>query len=363
MTIGRPKNRKRTKGAITFRKDGRKSPWMYRYWVGDKRKTGYASTRAIAEDKLNRALVLSADGMLSDNDLTFDEWSKLWLSSRRDIRDKTLNQYRSNLARASGYFGSKKLSKLTPSHLEAMYATLLDTGLSPTTVRQVHVNIGTCLRSAFRKGLIFRDIPSLAEAPSARKRKPIVLSRVEWKSLLDVSAKSSSGLIVEFVLKTGMRINVEALGTTWTQIDFARREVTVGNSKTKAGEYRVIPLDNGLISRLQSLHKIHLSKQLESGYKWNQTNLIFCTSAGNRQSYTNLQKRLLEPMLVEAGVPRLSWHHLRHNCGSYLLSENVPITMVSKILGHANPAITMSVYAHELPEDSEQVRTAMAKIG
>ena len=46
-----------------------------------------------------------------------------------------------------------------------------------------------------------------------------------------------------------------------------------------------------------------------------------------------------------------------------LLSENVPITAVGKILGHANPAITMSIYAHELPEDLDQVRVAMAKFG
>jgi hypothetical protein len=39
----------------------------------------------------------------------------------------------------------------------------------------------------------------------------------------------------------------------------------------------------------------------------------------------------------------------------------VPITAVSKILGHANPAVTMSIYAHELKEDFEQVRVAMAK--
>ena len=63
------------------------------------------------------------------------------------------------------------------------------------------------------------------------------------------------------------------------------------------------------------------------------------------------------------GLPRLTWHHLRYNCGSYLLSENVPITPVSKILGHANPAITMSIYAHELPEDLDQVRVAMGKFG
>ena len=68
-------------------------------------------------------------------------------------------------------------------------------------------------------------------------------------------------------------------------------------------------------------------------------------------------------MLNRVGLPYLSWHHLRYNCGSYLLSENVPVPMVSKILGHANPAITMSIYAHELQEDAEQVRTAMAKFG
>ena len=91
--------------------------------------------------------------------------------------------------------------------------------------------------------------------------------------------------------------------------------------------------------------------------------LVFWTSKGNKNSYQNLQKRVLTPMLEEAGLPHLTWHHLRHNAGSYLLSENVPITAVSKILGHANPAVTMSIYAHELPEDMELVRTAMAKIG
>ena len=66
-------------------------------------------------------------------------------------------------------------------------------------------------------------------------------------------------------------------------------------------------------------------------------------------------------MLKELGLPYLTWHHLRYNAGSYLLSEHVPIPTVSKILGHANPAITMAIYARELVEDKEQVREAMAK--
>jgi len=361
MTIGRPKNRKRTKGAITLRKDGRKSPWMFRYWVGSTRKTGYAKTRVIAEEKLNRALVLSADGLLSADDPTFKEWSELWVNSRRGIKETTKHQYRYNLARAASFFGSVKLSKLGSSHLEDMYVELIDSGLSSTSVHQVHVNVGTCLKAAYRKGHMSRDIAALANSPSAQKRKPIMLSRRGWKSLVDESAKSQAGLIVEFTLKTGMRIDVEALTTTWDQIDFETRSVTVGASKTAAGEGRVIPLDDGLVGRLRALRAIHRAKQLEDEEDWNALGLVFCTSVGNRHSYQNLQRRVLEPMLVRVGLPRLTWHHLRYNCGSYLLSENVPITAVSKILGHANPAITMSIYARELKEDFEQVRVAMAK--
>ncbi|WFG34729.1 tyrosine-type recombinase/integrase [Candidatus Lucifugimonas marina] len=162
-----------------------------------------------------------------------------------------------------------------------------------------------------------------------------------------------------------MRIDVEALSTTWNQIDFELGHVTVVASKTLAGENRVIPLDSALLGRLKSLRAEHRAKQLVSKpqNRWNPADLVFCTSNGNRQSYTNMQRHVLEPLLVEVGLPHLSWHHLRYNCGSYLLSEKVPITMVSKILGHANPAITMSIYAYELKEDAEQVRTAMAQFG
>ena len=45
------------------------------------------------------------------------------------------------------------------------------------------------------------------------------------------------------------------------------------------------------------------------------------------------------------------------------MPENTDIerSKSDKILGHANPAITMAIYAHELKEDFEQVRVAMAK--
>jgi len=37
---------------------------------------------------------------------------------------------------------------------------------------------------------------------------------------------------------------------------------------------------------------------------------------------------------------------LRHGTAYLLLNQKVPIPVVSKNLGHANPGITMKVYAH-----------------
>ena len=299
-----------------------------------------------------------ASGVLP-SDMTSEDWSEHWLGTKVNVKQKTLDQYKHNLEYASGFFGKKQLDKIQAHDLETMLKALREVGKSSTTARQVFINVSSCLRGAYKRGLMVRDVAEQVDSPKAMKRKPVMLSRKDWNTLITASRKSSRELIVEFVLKTGMRIT-EALSITWEQVDSDEANVTVGESKTEAGTGRTIPLDQTLLGRLTALRTKHYELQMQ--YRdWNPTGLVFCTNVGNQNLLANLQIRVLTPMLKEAGLPHLTWHHLRHNAGSYLLSENVPITAVSKILGHANPAITMSIYAHELVEDLEQVREAMAK--
>jgi len=281
------------------------------------------------------------------------------VGTKSDVSQNTLDQYKRNLATAAGFFGKKQLDKIQAHDLETMLKAIREEGKSSTTVRQVFVNVSSCLSAAYKRGLMVRDISQQVDTPRGMKRKPVMLSREDWQTLTTASRKSSRELIVEFVLKTGMRIT-EVLSITWEQVDSDEGNVTVGESKTEAGAGRTIPVDNNLMERLTSLRSKHYERQMQDR-RWNPTGLVFCTNMGNQNLLSNLQNRVLTPLLKETGVLHLTWHHLRHNAGSYLLSENVPITAVSKILGHANPAITMSIYAHELKEDFEQVRVAMAK--
>jgi integrase len=54
--------------------------------------------------------------------------------------------------------------------------------------------------------------------------------------------------------------------------------------------------------------------------------------------------------LNREGLPRLSFHDLRHTYGSHLVRQRLDVVRVSRQLGHARPSITLDVYSHEFEE-------------
>ena len=54
--------------------------------------------------------------------------------------------------------------------------------------------------------------------------------------------------------------------------------------------------------------------------------------------------------------PKLTWHGLRHTCGSLLLARGASLPYVSRFLRHGDPSITARVYAHVLDEKEQDER-------
>ncbi|OAH11176.1 tyrosine recombinase XerC [Streptomyces jeddahensis] len=52
-------------------------------------------------------------------------------------------------------------------------------------------------------------------------------------------------------------------------------------------------------------------------------------------------------------------HALRHFYASVLLAAGESIKAVSEYLGHANPALTLRVYAHLMPSSQDRTRRAV----
>lgn len=63
---------------------------------------------------------------------------------------------------------------------------------------------------------------------------------------------------------------------------------------------------------------------------------------------------------VSRAMPGVRFHDLRRTTGSLLLAEQVPIEIISDLLGHSDIRVTKRIYAHFLVDDK---RAAMAKLG
>ena len=63
-----------------------------------------------------------------------------------------------------------------------------------------------------------------------------------------------------------------------------------------------------------------------------------------------------------AGVPRITIHGARHTAATLMLNAGVPITTVSRRLGHAGPQVTLSVYSHVVGTDAKDAADRLGAV-
>jgi site-specific recombinase XerD len=55
-------------------------------------------------------------------------------------------------------------------------------------------------------------------------------------------------------------------------------------------------------------------------------------------------------VLASAGLPRVSFHALRHSYASALLAQGVHPRVMMEALGHSQISLTLNLYAHAIPQ-------------
>ena len=63
-----------------------------------------------------------------------------------------------------------------------------------------------------------------------------------------------------------------------------------------------------------------------------------------------------------AGVRRIRLHDARHSCGTALHLRGVPMAVIAKWLGHADPSITARIYAHSQDEALRDASKTLAAV-
>ncbi len=357
-------------GSITRHKQSGK--WMARYTVetpaGPKRRTIYADTRKGAADKLAKALSDRADGIVvDDKNLTVGEYLDRWLSDcvRGTVRESTYSRDKylvTNHVKPS--IGRVKLKNVNALHLQGLYRERLDSGLSGSTVQKIHHVLHKGLRQAVRWALIPRNPADDAKAPTPTTKEMHPLSACEARQLLEAAAKFGDRLEALYVLAvhTGMRRG-ELLGLKWEDVDLTsavptirvRRTLTrmgtgytLGEPKTKKSR-RTVRLTQKAVEALKSHRARQAKEKLRAGSLYGDQDLVFAGEHGNLINPSNLRQRSFQPLLARAGLPRITFHDLRHTCASLLFQKNVHPKFVQELLGHASVSITLDTYSHMLP--------------
>lgn len=198
------------------------------------------------------------------------------------------------------------------------------------------------------------------ERPKAGNSRQRFLTREEMQRLL-----AAAPLAYRPPLATGLFAGLrvcELLGLTWEDVDLKEKVLRVRFQTDRKGRRQPLKTDAArreviLIEQLGSeLRRRRLASRFSQD-----DDLVFPTSAGRTVGHRNLTGRGLQKACVRAGLLAVTFHALRHTFASLLIGQGHDPVFISRQLGHANPAITLRMYAHlfDASRHAERARTQL----
>jgi integrase len=382
----RRRGRKRAGGEGTISQHATSGQWRGRVMVGRKLdgrpdvREVYAKTQGECRRKLDELRRRLAAGLLGNAKVERDTVAALlagWLEGKRGtVEETTWERYeyhvRLHLVPA---LGAVKVAALRPDDLRRLYAAKLGAGLSPRSVEYIHITISQALKQAVQDGDLPRNVAANVKPPKVERKEMRPLAPDEVGRLLaaarearerarvgrDAGHAAGMETVITLAAHVGCREG-ELLGLKWQDVDWAAGTVTVQRNLTRARNSAPRLRDPKTRAGLRTLHltatalaalRAHRQRQLEHrlrlGPDYADDGLVFATYAGGPLMARNVI-RAFKALATGAGLPRETRiHDLRHTTATMLLASGTDIATTARILGHASPQITATVYAHVLP--------------
>lgn len=151
---------------------------------------------------------------------------------------------------------------------------------------------------------------------------PIVLSRNEIQSILEVINNEKHNLIVAIAYSGGLRVS-EIINLKVKDINLT--ELIIHLKGAKGNKDRITVLPEKLV---KSIEKLILNK--------NPDDYVFESERGGKLTERTAQK-IFENALRKTGIKKeATFHSLRHSFATHLLENGVDVRYVQELLGHRN---------------------------
>lgn len=384
--------RSRGQGSLYQAKD---KPWIYQYYDEDNKQRTKRFARKTEARAFADALLAAAQSPLSGGraaPLTVTEWMDRWLETyaRPVIKLSTYTSYETYIrGHVKPEIGSLYLNRLTTLDMQKFFNQRAASGnlkggsLSPKTLRNLRNMLHLAFDQAVKCGLITFNPTEGIRLPKDPRKEMRVLSQIEQNRLIwaakAMPEPAAFGII--FTLFTGVRIG-ELCGLRWENVSMEHKAFRICETRNRLPNHdnRIASATSVITARTaktdSSLRTVYIMDQLYQDlacYRmvqeeirkqypgYNREGYVFCQENGapyEPRTYQDLLKRCVR----RAGIQETNFHALRHIFATRALEHGMDVVTLSRILGHANPSITLDKYGHAQEEQKKRSINQMGDI-
>ena len=284
------------------------------------------------------------------------------------LRAKTQESYTGMIEKTiRPKLGRLRLSAISISDIDKLHTSMEATPYAANRVRGVlsrvfsyGIDDKNAVTRKSRWGIVDNPVESVKRYDEEKRE--CWLSTDEMKRFDDALNQyhdQNAANALRLLLLTGSRMN-EVLKAHWEHFDLERSQWTKPSHHVKQKKIEHIPLIPEAVKLLLAMKPVNArgpiflgragkdgKRKARVGIKrpWQQA----CRAAGLVEvveiAGKRKDKKTGKPKMLKRYKPTVRIHDLRHNYASYLISHNVPLATVGKLLGHTRPETTMR-YAH-----------------
>lgn len=353
-----------------YRVDGRRQQ-RYRSFTG---------TREAADDRLRSFIDEVKSGIVVDDRLSTGDYLTRWLTQKRaeGLGAKTIARYEGIVRDyIVPEIGSIPITKLAVAHVKHALTAWRAASrkdrkrgkLSDRSIHHIFSTLKAALADAVKDEAVKRNVCDAVRAPSKGRSSVRAIDETAALSLLERLDETPLGPPTRIALFTGLRRG-ELLALRWTDIDLDGRTLYVRRSlelvkdengssvphfkepKTEKSR-RAVALPAQAVATLRAQRAALGRQRLELGLPATANDLVFPEpeplqwNPARPWSPDRFSAQFYWKMTM-SGLPKVTFHGLRHSFASIALRAGVPLKVVSEQLGHTSVKTTGDLYTEVL---------------
>jgi integrase len=329
----------------------------------------FAGTKRAAQNECARLISEIQRGTyLEPNKTTVTQFLDHWLNDIKSrVTPRTHERYveivEKNLVPA---LGAVLVARLQPMQISGAYAKALSSGrrdgkggLSPSTVRYMHVILKAAMGQAVRWQILARNPVDAVDPPKIERSAMTTYDLAQTAELIDTTRGTRMTVTVMLAVLCGLRRG-EIAALRWRNVNLGTAQLAVTESaeqtragvrykQPKSGRGRTVALSARVVNELRS-HRVQQAEELlKLGIPLTDDAFVVAQADGCPLQPRTITHQWHLLLAKHKTLPRIRFHDLRHAHATHMLASGVHPKIASERLGHSKVGITMDLYSHVMP--------------